>query len=151
VSRVDDAPFTPCAVDQPPVNPGPNPPPPPPPNGSDTAPPKLSVGRARRQKLLSKKAVYIGVRCDEACGVSTEANARLAVRGKTRKWAFPAVSRMVPAGERPRLRLRLSKAMKNALARRVARGAKPLVKAVVIARDAAGNESRKTVFVRVIG
>ena len=151
VNRIDDAPFTPCQVSAPPVTDNPNPPPPPPPAGTDKKPPKLSVGRARRQKLLSKRAVYVGVRCDELCGVTTEANTRLAVSGKTRKWAFRAVSRSVPPGERPRLELRLSKAMKSALARRVARGARPLVKVVVIARDAAGNETRRTVYVRVVG
>jgi hypothetical protein len=153
VNRIDDQPFTPCAVTQPPVVTGPDQPqpPPPPPDGSDRTPPELSVGRARRQKLLSKKAVYVGVRCDEACGVRTESNVRLSIRGKTRKWAFRPVSRTLAPGERPRLRLRLSKAMKNALAGRVARGARPLVKVVVFARDAAGNESPETVFVRVVG
>jgi glucose/arabinose dehydrogenase len=151
VNRIDDGPFTACPVTQPPVVTGPEQPPPPPPDGSDTTPPTLSVARARRQKLLSKKAVYIGVRCDEACMVRTESNTRLAIGGRTRKWAFRAVGLSVPAGERPRLRLRLPKAMKTSLARRVARGARPLVKVVVIARDPSGNESRKTVFVRVVG
>ena len=152
VNRIEDEPFAPCPVTQPPVVTDPNPnPQPPPPDGSDRTPPTLSVTRARRQKLLRKKAVYIGVRCDEVCGVRTESNARLPVSGRTKKWAFPAVSRSLAAGERPRLKLRLSKRMKNGLARRMARGMRPLVKVLVIARDAAGNESRKTVYVRVVG
>ena len=156
VNRIDDEPLTPCPVAAPPettgpdANPGPDPDSPPG-GAADTTRPKLSVGRARHQRLLRKKAVYVGVRCSEACGVTTEANVRLKVRGKTRKWAFRAVSRLAAAGERPRLRLRLTKAMKKALARRVARGARPLVKVVAIARDPAGNETRRTVYVRVVG
>jgi hypothetical protein len=95
--------------------------------------------------------VYIGARCDEPCGLSTEANARLRIGPSTKKWAFKPVSRLAATGERPRLKLRLSKKIKNALARRVASGARPLVKVVVIARDSAGNEARRTAYVRVIG
>jgi glucose/arabinose dehydrogenase len=162
VSRIDDEPFTPCP--DPPAGggtPGGGTPGGGDPGGGnpgggtgqngDGRAPSLKVSRARRQRLLRNKAVYFGVSCDEACSLATEANARLAVSGKTRKWAFPAVTRSLAAGERPRLRLRLSKAMRAGLARRVAQGAQPLVKVVVIARDEAGNVTRSTVYVRVVG
>jgi glucose/arabinose dehydrogenase len=155
VHRVEDQPFTPCPEE--PADPGPGPgpgpgedPPGDPPAGDTTAP-VLSVSRARRQKLLRKRAVYIGVGCDEACGVTTEANARLTVRGRLRKYAFPPAGALAAAGQRPRLELRLTKAMRAGLGAAVARGARPLVKVVVIARDSAGNEARRTAYVRVVG
>ena len=151
VNRIDDEAFTPCPVVSPPVVDEPADPGDPPPAGTDTTPPMLSLSRARRQRLLGEQAVYVGAHCDEACGLTTEANVRLRIDGTLKKWGFKPASRLVAGGERPRLKLRLSKRMKNALARRVARGARPLVKVVVIARDAAGNETRRTAFVRVVG
>jgi hypothetical protein len=77
---------------------------------------------------------------------------RLSVSGKTKRWSFrPAARPSVPAGVAERLKLKLTKAMRAALARPVARGAKPLVKVLVVARDAAGNVTRQVVYVRVVG
>jgi hypothetical protein len=149
VARVDDGPFTPCGGSPGGGDPGGGDPGGGPP--ADTLAPALEVSYARHQRLIAKRAAYLAARCDEDCGLTTEANARLRSAGRTRKWSFRPVIRLAPAGERPRLKLRLPKAMRDALARRVARGARPLVKAVVIARDAAGNETRRTVYVRVVG
>ena len=135
VVRVHDGPIEPCPEPAPP----------------DTTAPQLVVERAKSQRLLARKAVYVQVRCDELCGLATESNVRLRIGGRTKTWAFPAVTAVAGAGEARRLKLRLTAAMKRALAARVARGARPLVKALVIARDAAGNETRQIAFVRVVG
>jgi glucose/arabinose dehydrogenase len=135
VARVHDGPIAPC----------------PEPTQPDTTAPQLSVSRTKAQRLLARKAVYVTARCDELCGLAVQSNVRWKIGGRTRKWAFPAASAVAPAGEPRRLKLRLTKAMKRALAARVARGARPLVKAQVIARDAAQNETRRTVYVRVVG
>ena len=96
--------------------------------------------------------MYLSARCSEACTLAIESNVRLNVSGKRKRWSFAAPARpSVPAGVAERLKLRLTKAMRAALAGPVARGAKPLVKVLVIARDAAGNETRKVVYVRVVG
>jgi hypothetical protein len=162
VARIHDGPVTACP-DPPSPGPGPaptpnpspgpepEPDPQPTPPAADTRAPSLSVSRARRQRLLGSKAVYVGARCDEACSLAVESNVRLRIAGRTRNWAFPPRTAAAPAGASRRLKLRLTKAMRAALAQRVARGALPLVKAVVIARDAAGNEARRTVYVRVVG
>jgi hypothetical protein len=118
---------------------------------ADTVPPGLRVSRAKRQKLLRDRAVYVAAACDEACGVLTKASALLNVSGTSKKWAFAAVGRFAAAGEQARLKLRLSKPMRLGLAARVARGARPLVKVQVVATDAAGNRSAKVVYVRVVG
>jgi hypothetical protein len=169
VARVHDGPVTPCAgspgpTPTPTPNPGPDPDPAPTPApgpapdpgpGTEPAPdtlaPVLRLGRARQQKLLRRKAVFVSARCSEACGLAIESNARLSIRGKTRRWSFRPATRSVAADARELLKLRLTKAMRAALARRVARGARPLVKVLVVARDAAGNETRKVVYVRVVG
>ena len=141
---------TPNPPSDPPADPGPAPPADPPP-AADTAAPGVKVNRARRQKLLRRKKVYVSARCDEACGLRIESNVRLSVRGRTKRWSFRPASLSVAAGVAERLELRLTKEMRAALARRVALGARPLVKVLVVARDAAGNETRKVVYVRVVG
>jgi glucose/arabinose dehydrogenase len=135
VSRIDEDPFRPCTERA----------------REDPASPVLRLTRARTQRLLRSKAVYVGARCASACGLTTQAHVRLKVGRSTKRYAFRAVRRAAAAGERVRLKLRLSTAMRRGLAGPVARGVKPLVKVVVTARDAAGNETRRTVFVRVVG
>jgi len=93
----------------------------------------------------------VSVRCDEACGLTTKASARLSVAGRTRKWGFAPTTRPAPAGRTVRVKLRLTVAMRRALSRRVAAGAKLLVRAVVTARDAAGNATPGVVYLRVVG
>ena len=137
VSRVHDGPIAPCPAD------GPGP--------ADTTAPALGVERAKRQRLIRRKAVYVAARCDEPCGLTVRASVRLRVGARTKKWSFATVARVAAAGERPRLKLRLTRAMRSGLAGRVARGAQPLAKVTVAARDGAGNEARRTVFVRVVG
>jgi glucose/arabinose dehydrogenase len=134
VNRIDEDPFRRCTEEA----------------RGDAASPVLQLTRARTQRLLRKKAVYVGARCASACGLTTQAHVRLKVGGSTKRYAFRTVSRVAAAGERVRLKLRLSTAMRRGLAARVARGAKPLVKVVVTARDA-GNATRRTVYVRVVG
>jgi glucose/arabinose dehydrogenase len=151
VNRIDDEPVTPCPLEQPPLVAGQDPPPQQqPPVTADTVAPRLAVGFARRQRLLSNKGVYVAVRCDEDCGVTSEASARLPVAGRTKKWAFPDRSTLAASGARLRLKLKITNATRASLARRMASGARPLVKVVLIARDAAGNETRRLVYVRAI-
>ena len=135
VVRVHDGPVEPCPEPAPP----------------DTTAPALSVTRAKSQRLIARKAVYVEAACDELCGLATESNVRLRIGARTKKWAFPAASAFAAAGQPRRLKLRLTSAMRDALAARVRRGAKPLVKIVVVARDAVENETRKVVYVRVVG
>jgi hypothetical protein len=138
VARVDDEPFTPCpepGAGQPPggTPPGQSPPgtsppggDPPPTPAADRTPPELRVSRARRQKLLARRRVRFAARCDEQCGLSTEANARLAIGGRLRKWSFTPTSRPAAASARQLIELKLTRAMRRALAARVRRGARPL-------------------------
>jgi hypothetical protein len=171
VARVHDGPVTACPEPPPggpeptptpnPTEPGPGPAPDPgptptpdpqpDPRAQDAMAPVLKLTRARKQKLLRRRAVNVAARCSEACTLTIESNVRLRVRGKTKRWGFRPASLAVAAASRELLKLRLTKKMRKALARRVARGARPLVKVLVVARDAAGNETRKVVYVRVVG
>ena len=167
VARIHDGPVTACPdppapapatpPPNPPGNPAPDPAPTPTPEpqpdpvARDTTPPVLKVNRARRQKLLRRRNVYLSARCGEACALRVESNVRLSVSGTTRRWSFRAADLQVAAGVAERLKLRLTREMRAALAQRVARRAKPLVKVLLVARDAAGNETRRVVYVRVVG
>jgi glucose/arabinose dehydrogenase len=140
VSRIDDSGSAPCGE----VGGGSG-------GAADTVAPALKVSFSRKQKLLRKKAVYVGAKCGEACGLVTAASARLKVGATTKKWHFAPAGQLAAAGQLSRLKLKLSKSMRSGLSGRVARGARPLVKVVITARDAAGNRTRKTVYVRVVG
>jgi glucose/arabinose dehydrogenase len=142
---------TPNPTPGPGPDPQPEPTPEPDPPVRDTTGPVLTLTRARHQKLLRRKYVSVAARCSEACTMTVESNVRLTVRGKRRRWSFRPATAAVAAGARELLKLRLTKDMRAGLGQLVARGARPLAKVLVVARDAAGNETRKVVYVRVVG
>ena len=147
VFRIDDQAFTPCPEAPPGGPPGPGDDPP----GADVQAPVLSVDRARRQRLLAERHVHVGARCSEVCGLTTGASIRVPSGDTTKKYVLAKRSRLVAAGERVRVKLKLPKATRARLAARMAAGLRPLAKVVLTARDAAGNETRRTVYVRAVG
>jgi hypothetical protein len=132
VARVDEEAFTPCG-------------------SADATPPGLSLSRSRRQRLVARRAIAVAATCSEVCGLTADAHVRVGVRSGTRRYAFERATRLAQARERARFVLRLSKAMRKAVAKRLRRGERPLVKVSVTARDPAGNETVKSVYVRVVG
>jgi glucose/arabinose dehydrogenase len=169
VARIDDQPFTPCPEEPTGGDPGGGdpgggapgggapgggqPPPPPGPAGTtlDLQAPGLGLDRGRRQRLLGKRVMYVGARCTEDCVLTIEANVRLRIGERLRKWRFATSSQPAEGLKRVRLKLRVTAEMRGELAELVAGGARPLVKVVVKARDAAGNQTLTTVYARVIG
>jgi glucose/arabinose dehydrogenase len=132
VARVDEDAFTPC-------------------RRADDAPPGLALSRSRRQRLIARRAATVAATCSEACGLTADAHVRVRVRSGTRRYRFERATRFAPARERTRFVLRLSKTMRRAVAKRLARGERPLAKVSVAARDPAGNETVESVYVRVVG
>jgi hypothetical protein len=154
VHRIDDAPLTPCP-DPPPGGGGPGGGPGGEPGAGETSgdgrPPELSVDRARRQRMVANRFVFLGIRCNEACGLTTGGS--ISVRGaeSTKRYSLSDASRSLPARTRVRLAVKLSTKTRAKLARRMAAGAKPLARVVITARDAAGNQVSRAVHVRAIG
>jgi glucose/arabinose dehydrogenase len=118
---------------------------------SDGEPPELRVDRARRQRLIANRYVSVAVRCSEHCALTTATIISVRTGAATKTFALATRSLMAPAGQRLRLRLRVSKKTRARLAARMKAGQRPLAKVVVTARDAAGNETHRTVHVRAVG
>jgi glucose/arabinose dehydrogenase len=132
VARVDEEAFTPCG-------------------SADATPPGLALSRSRRQRLVARKGIAVAATCSEACALTADAHVRVRVRSGTRRYGFERAARLAPARERTRFVLRLAKTMRRAVAKRLARGERPLVRVSVVARDPAGNETARSVYVRVVG
>jgi hypothetical protein len=149
VNLIVDSVFTPC-----PEPPKPQPKPPggggPPPGGGDhdTTPPGLLVKRERRQPLSRHRSLYVTVGCDERCGVT--ASATIKVHGAAHGFALPRVARGLGAGARLRVRLLLTRHSAAVVRRALRAGRRVRAKVRVVARDPAGNQTAKTVRVRVL-
>ena len=99
------------------------------PAAADTAPPRLTVRVARRQRFLRLRRVVVRVRCSERCLL--RASARTSVPGIRPRGALVRLG----AGEARTLRILLSRRA----VRRLARARSPRVRVALRARDDAGN------------
>jgi glucose/arabinose dehydrogenase len=112
----------------------------------DTVAPALNVGRGGTARLA--RTVGIDVFCDEACDLSATGTLSFSSGAAASKRLRGAHAR-AGAGQRVTLSLRLSKAQ-LARARRVVRhGGRVTARVVLVARDAAGNASRRTLTLRL--
>jgi hypothetical protein len=95
------------------------------------------VGLGGVRKLLRKRVLRIGVRCNEACQVSVGTRLRKVRRLATRH-------RNLSANQRKVVRLKLSKKLTRKLRTRVRRRGFVRIAVTVRATDAAGNITTKT-------
>jgi hypothetical protein len=108
----------------------------------DRTPPRLSLTRARKQRVAHNRSVAFGALCSERC--TLKASARFA--GERSSGFLPA-SRKVAAGERVRLKLRLGQKALKGVRRLAGRGKRVRVRVDVTARDASGNKVTRTRYV----
>jgi hypothetical protein len=104
---------------------------------ADTTAPSVAVGLGGVRKLLRKRVLRIGVRCNEACQVAVGTRLRKVRRLGTRHRALTANQRKV-------VRVKLSKAVTRKLRKRVRRRGFVRIAVTVRATDAAGNVATKT-------
>jgi len=130
----------------PPTGGGGNPPPPPPP--PDETPPRLTLDGARVQHLLSHRAIYIGLRCSEPCGVV--ATTSLAIPRARRATHLAKVSVTLPPHEWVRLGLRIPRKDAHAVLHSLRGRRRVLALITVVARDASGNETRRSFRVYLV-
>jgi hypothetical protein len=127
VYRIQDGAVSPCSFNG---------------QAADTAPPHVVVGLGGVRKLLRKRVLRIGVRCNEACQVSVGTRLRKVRRLATRH-------RNLSANQRKVVRLKLSKKLTRKLRTRVRRRGFVRIAVTVRATDAAGNVATKTTRGRV--
>src|SRR5690606_15472536 len=112
------------------------------PGVGDTRSPRIKVATARTQKVRKSRAVVVRVTSDEAATVRIRGKVR--VPGKDPK---VTARRTVTAGARTTVKVRLSARTMRSVRRAWARKVTPVAKLKVVATDAAGNSSRRTVKV----
>jgi hypothetical protein len=115
---------------------------------ADARAPVVRVSRARRQRALRRRGFVVAVTCDETCGFA--ATGRMRISGSRTRYVLRAVSRQSTTGRRVRVRLRMSAKGTRALRRALARRRRGAATIRVVARDAAGNQSRRRVGVRAL-
>jgi glucose/arabinose dehydrogenase len=160
VWRIDDGTYVPCPDPQKPPEPPPgqtppptDPVPPPDPGPSsesavlarDQTPPRLSIYRARKQKVVRRRQVVIGAKCNERCTIT--ATVALTNRAGTVRRSF---QRVAPADRLVKMKLRVGGRSLKTLRSLARNGRKTRVRLRVTARDAAGNASKRTVFVTAV-
>jgi hypothetical protein len=148
------APGPPIVIADPPAPPVP--PAPKPPVVEDERPPALRVGGKRgatgtvRQGGFAdgKRAVTLGLRCNERCSVRATGRVGLKVNGKRIK--LKVVRRTLRPGAKAKIALRLSPAARRAVRRALRNGRVVKAKVVLRVRDSAGNAKlvRRTVRLR---
>jgi hypothetical protein len=125
-----------------------SPPPPPDTTPADTTPPTPHLA-AKAQKNDGK--LEVSVSCSEACTATPSGTLVVPVaHGKgTRKFVLSGSSVSIAAGGDATLGLKASKKAKKAAAAALKAGKKVKAKVTVTVRDAAGNESARTVTVKL--
>lgn len=103
----------------------------------DTVPPRVRLAFAKRQRIVRQRGVILRFRSNEGGRVS--ASARVSVLGAARLLRLQGVRRRVVAGRSYRLKLRLSKRARRAVALALRSGRHPRVRVVIRGTDVAGN------------
>jgi glucose/sorbosone dehydrogenase len=114
----------------------------------DRVPPLLRLRFPSRQRIVRQRGVVGYVRSNES-GL-LRAGARISLPGASRTLRLRGIRRSVAAGKRYRLKLRLSRKARRAVARALRRGRRVKVRVDLQNRDAAGNltTARKVVRAR---
>jgi Ca2+-binding RTX toxin-like protein len=112
----------------------------------------LSLGGARRQRLLRQRAVRVKVRCPfEPCTAVARGKGRIRAAASRRLPAtrlnLGPVTATLATGTTGRVKLRLTRKQLAALRKALAAGQRPTVKVTVRARDAAGTTVLRTLRV----
>jgi hypothetical protein len=139
---VTPPPPPPPATPSPPVTPPPPavPPPPPPAAAPDGDAPRATLSARARQHL--RPTVAIGLTChDEACHVSIAATVRIAGAAPRR---LTTVTRRLAKGAKPRIELRLPRALQTSIRRALDRRRSVTVSIRATVADAAGNRRTLT-------
>lgn len=113
-----------------------------PPPAADTRAPVQSIGAARLQRL---RLLGARVRLNESARLTVTAATKIG----TKKITFRKISRQLAGGAKASLRFKLSAAKSAVIRRSLGRGARPTVVVRVVARDAAGNVSKRTLKIRL--
>jgi hypothetical protein len=121
----------------------------------DTHAPVLTVGAARRQRVLRKGFVQLRIACDERCTLRARGTTVLGHRRAAAAAAPRLVTRTVRrtlAARRPtNVRLRMSRAARATIRRALARPRRvATIRAGITATDAARNAARRTIRVRIV-
>jgi hypothetical protein len=116
-------------------------------DAGEPGPPEIALSRRRAQRVSRQKGVIVAVTCNEVCGFT--ASGRMRVSGSKKRYALRKVSKLAPAGKRSRVRLRLYRKGLRAVRRTLRRkGRRAKLTVTVVARDAAGNATRRKVAIR---
>src|SRR5829696_3106765 len=115
---------------------------------ADTAPPGLTLAGARRQRVLRQRGVIVFGTSSEAGKLA--AAGRVSVPKLAKVYRLKPVSRMVAAGQRTKLYLKLPKKALVALRRALADGKRSTAKLTITATDSAGNRQTATRRVTVV-
>jgi hypothetical protein len=103
----------------------------------DTRAPKLTLSAKKIQKAFKAKLLVLAAKCDENCAITVNANL-----GKGRKAVvLGKVSAKSARGVNAKIKVKLSKKVLAKLAK-VLKNGKVAVTVTVVARDAAGNQSK---------
>ena len=125
VYRIDGDAFTPCPERSVP----------------DTRAPALTIGGKARQRVLRLHGLRVALTCDETCGATVRARARVG-RSK-RRYALRTVTRQLAAGRRTTVTVRMPRRTRRAVARGLRHHRRVKIVATATARDAAANSSRR--------
>jgi plastocyanin len=121
-----------------------------PPTGKsgDKVAPKLTLGRARAQRLTRRRMLVIRVRVNERATVS--ARGRVSVPESSRVFSFKKATRSLAAGAHARLKLRLSRKARSAVRSALAGGKRLRARVTIVATDSSGNQrtARRTIKLR---
>lgn len=120
----------------------------PPASVHDTSAPALELSVRSAQRIVRRRGLVISVRVDEKATVS--AKARITVSGASRVVRLRKATRKLASGVRAKLKLRLSRKNRAAVASALARRSRLKAKVTVSAKDTAGNtrSTRRSVSVK---
>jgi len=108
--------------------------------------PDVAVSRRRAQRILRQGGVVIGVACSEPCTVA--AAGTVSVHGAARAFRLKRTARMLAAGARAELRVRITRRTRRPLKRALAHGRRVRARVTVRATDETGNQRSVTTAVR---
>ena len=108
------------------------------PPARDVTPPRLRTRVQGRQRVLRLGGAVAYGRCSEACALAAGGTLRV---GK-RSYRLRSLRRPAAAGQRVRLKVKLTRRSRRAARRALKRGRHPTVLVGLRARDAGGNRSK---------
>lgn len=120
----------------------------PPPVVKDTTAPAVSMGWRRRQRVLRTHSISVTAVTNESSTVTATATVRTG--GKAAVIRFKRATRNAGAGQRVRLKLRLTKHGLHTLRRAMSHGRTRIAHVTVTAKDASGNARSRRVTIRLV-